>query len=514
MFNSKFNFNNPSNNNIVLYSDAKLALTCSFSTKSELLINSLSQDSDLDVDEKDSSLLDISDDKSLDKNKLAKKAKNYLTKVYDVTYKPLNTLNRKSIYIKYMEFAIGNNITKLNKKTILQRIIELNLKPEVDYRILVKINYGEYGHLTAGPQFLFTFNSDISLEIAVENLVSSTNLRLNALFDRYLFEINSNTELEFSFYAIDRTELLPKLNDKYNNELLNLYSDNTIRSVRSLSKILPNKMDLNLYGILIKDNEVIEQIINNNPKYKVVVGYSLFKKSYNNKIIYIIINTTLNPLTFKGDIFDENFIFLDEFIDLFIHENSFKRTNKLVTTTYEFGEVIDYIQNIALPPIINDYKENKVLDTVDTHFGSFDIETYLDNNGLAKPYAIGFNSYAHKITKTYYINQDLDSNRMFDECFKLMLTEKYRGHVFYVHNLSGFDIVFILNFIAKHINDKNSIYRFEIIPRDSDIISITIRSGKNYFKLVDSYLITTLTYFYRNNRIFSCDQIYFIFCFI
>jgi hypothetical protein len=63
---------------------------------------------------------------------------------------------------------------------------------------------------------------------------------------------------------------------------------------------------------------------------------------------------------------------------------------------------------------------------------------------------------------------------MIQDCIRWLLNnKKYNNHIIYVHNLSGFDGVFLLKNIAKY-RDKAS-----LILKDNQIISITLR--KEYF---------------------------------
>lgn len=90
---------------------------------------------------------------------------------------------------------------------------------------------------------------------------------------------------------------------------------------------------------------------------------------------------------------------------------------------------------------------------------------------------------------TYYISRDnLDSSKivlsMVDELFRT----KYSDITFYCHNLSQYDIVFILKVLYDY-NDlyPENKYNISCILRDDKIIKIS--KGKNSFTIVDSYIM-------------------------
>jgi hypothetical protein len=69
-----------------------------------------------------------------------------------------------------------------------------------------------------------------------------------------------------------------------------------------------------------------------------------------------------------------------------------------------------------------------------------------------------------------------------------LLRSKYRGITFYCHNLSGYDIVFILKVLCDY-NDlyPEDEYDISCILRDDKIIKVTISKNKNSFTILDSY---------------------------
>jgi len=68
----------------------------------------------------------------------------------------------------------------------------------------------------------------------------------------------------------------------------------------------------------------------------------------------------------------------------------------------------------------------------------------------SKAYAIGF--YRDGKVKTFYIDEGLNSDLLIKECLDRMLSEKYNGYTFYVHNLGGYDNYYIIPVILKCIS--------------------------------------------------------------
>lgn len=70
---------------------------------------------------------------------------------------------------------------------------------------------------------------------------------------------------------------------------------------------------------------------------------------------------------------------------------------------------------------------------------------------------------------------------------------EYEDITFYCHNLSGYDVIFIVNVINKY-NENTDIdnqYKLEPLLRDSKIIKLTIKKGKRKVTLTDSLCILT-----------------------
>ena len=156
------------------------------------------------------------------------------------------------------------------------------------------------------------------------------------------------------------------------------------------------------------------------------------------------------------------------------------------------NSVIKTKQNIKLKAIIK--PSSNVLFVHNPNIGVIDIETYLAKDNIQKVHAIGFKTNLDKNPVTYYISkQDLDHNKIILSLINELIRPKYDKITFYCHNLSGYDIVFILKVLFAY-NDSNcntdeDKFKVSCVLRDDRIIKITIGKNKHSFTIHDSYCI-------------------------
>lgn len=119
-------------------------------------------------------------------------------------------------------------------------------------------------------------------------------------------------------------------------------------------------------------------------------------------------------------------------------------TNKKVVYSTQINVNLD---RVKLNKGWKRYQRN--LNTNDPYIGTLDTETYRDSqSNTSKVYALGF--YTKKFeTETFYIEKDLDSDKLILRCIYSLLQNKYNNYTFYVHNMGRFDIVFILKVLIN-----------------------------------------------------------------
>lgn len=80
-----------------------------------------------------------------------------------------------------------------------------------------------------------------------------------------------------------------------------------------------------------------------------------------------------------------------------------------------------------------------------SNFGVFDLESYLDSDGINKVYAIGFMTVNDTNPQLFYLpdySVNLDSNVLIISFIDALLVNKYKNYKFY-NNLGQYDIYFI-----------------------------------------------------------------------
>lgn len=82
----------------------------------------------------------------------------------------------------------------------------------------------------------------------------------------------------------------------------------------------------------------------------------------------------------------------------------------------------------------------------------------------------------------WYITDYASPHVMVDHCLSYLL-DNYNNYNIYIHNLSGFDVVYLLDSISNYKDDA------EVVVRDSKFISITIKKGNRRINFRDSLLI-------------------------
>lgn len=145
-------------------------------------------------------------------------------------------------------------------------------------------------------------------------------------------------------------------------------------------------------------------------------------------------------------------------------------------------------ENVKLKAI--EKPKGKTLFVNDRNIGVIDTETFMDNNGVQKIYALGFKTNLGENPVIYYIDKDgLDSSRIVLDMINELLRSKYNNIPFYCHNLSGYDVVFILKILCEYNCNNSDKYIIRSVLRNDKIIQITISRDKSSFSIRDSFAI-------------------------
>lgn len=133
-------------------------------------------------------------------------------------------------------------------------------------------------------------------------------------------------------------------------------------------------------------------------------------------------------------------------------------------------------------------KSQQQMRQVDTRFATLDLETYRDDANISRVYALGFYGEPDvQRLETFYLGDEVGavnyhgisydkaypnmtrSEKLVLLCFEKLTVSKYAFFTVYVHNLSKFDIPFILKPLVE-----SDLFNLETVVRDSHIISVRI----------------------------------------
>lgn len=307
---------------------------------------------------------------------------------------------------------------------------------------------------------LIMFNVAIYNPTMLDNSVIMMKLRVINLKSKQI-KMDKINELNLNKpHFLDSLDKVNYHNINYSNKMLN-------------GHIIPLTMNLDMYGSLLQTNNDLFtkfNLDNTKPLYKLSDNYQL----------YLYKQSTLNNLlTNQWTLFKDGHKYL-----------SFKDTQNDPFSLNKFTRTIDDI-------IIN--SENMKIKFMKTKLNSkfieplqkslinrlnivtFDIETYVGDNGLFVPYACAW--YNGKMTKTYYLTDFNSSTEMLLMAINELI-ELNSKSVVYVHNLSNFDYIFLSKLLFTHFNVKP-------LFKNNDIISLEITTKENKAKITmyDRFLI-------------------------
>nr|QWO71416.1 DNA polymerase [Termitomyces sp. T60a]QWO71419.1 DNA polymerase [Termitomyces sp. T99] len=135
------------------------------------------------------------------------------------------------------------------------------------------------------------------------------------------------------------------------------------------------------------------------------------------------------------------------------------------------------INNIELGYNFNSFKQSPKERIIDQKIGVIDLETFTcDDKGTQQVYAGGW--IVDNVSKLYYLDEfeKLDSTKLVRKLFLDIIKSDYYNYTFFVHNLSGFDYIFIFDSLTKESSFEEG-YNFKlkpIIKDDNTLISLKI----------------------------------------
>lgn len=400
----------------------------------------------------------------------------------------------------------------------------------VRYSILFRVCYGDDPtYKMLDDQVNLEFGDLLDKKEYLLDIQTVLLVRLRTSMFDYKYTGEDISDIQLLIYKLEYTDkLIRSINTRFSLKKMGVTNNLITTNIKSLdlgyNNILPLSMDLGVYknklelkcnngfitfvlinGIWVDFGSLIN---NKNPNNKHILNnklndnLKLFGDDSGKMIIIVeILNLPNNSLTHNINVYTILGTHTFNAKDKYINNNSFTRSIGNVTNTITFNKdnSTHPIKNTSIIIGLNPVKlrkQNKYLMNLNINspfIGTFDLETYNDN-GISKVYAIGFyTKQYYKKLNTFYIDpNNLDSHELILKCIDAMLTPKYSGYTFYVHNLGRYDIAFLLRpLIRENMNDFK--YKLETISRGPLILSLIISKkvgGKtNTIKIVDSYNI-------------------------
>ena len=172
------------------------------------------------------------------------------------------------------------------------------------------------------------------------------------------------------------------------------------------------------------------------------------------------------------------------FTDNKVSNNYFTRTVNNSIYHYINNEIIK-TENIKSNFIKKTSKDKNIMNKF---IITLDIETRNMNNVL-EPYLICF--YDGNKKHSFFLSDYNSVNDMILDCFKNLLIPKYNNKIIYIHNLSLFDGIFLLNPLSDFIKSYKEL---NIIKKDNNLILLQYNNEDNFkIKFMDSLLLLPLS---------------------
>lgn len=345
----------------------------------------------------------------------------------------------------------------------------------------------------AGNQHGFIYHS----ESCIEGLYNAVLLRLVQCLDQYNLSDANVLYVQISFLLLDKMSFsdlviskdkLVNVSSREKRDSVNLISLPTSVDEEYLGKPLPTVLGAD--GLVKKVHLTVNKVIVN--LMDLIIEKTTFIRKGHKDIItefdhtwnfYYIKSTTdfiLATNTLEGNIVDMLKYSTSGVLILKISDrldgNTLIRSKGSDKMYIENKQVIKTSKSIVFNGM-DKYKFNKVSLMSNPNIGVIDLETYLSQSGSIKVYALGFITNLSDNPTRYYIDHiNYDSSIIVIQWLDELLRSKYSDIIFYCHNFTGYDVVFIIK-VLNHFNDIEPHNKYKLVPvlRDNQIIQLTIK---------------------------------------
>ena len=356
-------------------------------------------------------------------------------------------------------------------------LVKSSFMVNVRYSVFFKIKYNGDRYGILGPQKGIWLNGVQADDTkSVKKLYKILTKGIKEFMNRKEYWVNSVDLIQVLYVTVvDMPELKLKgiSNVNLNKEFVNVKTEKSSFS----SDIIPFSINLSYYGKLLMGNDCVKylEIINQDrsileQEIKVLQDIS---SMYLYNGAYIILNKNVSDTLIIREVYDIETgnckaIFTDKILskDMFTR----KRGNLVITI---FKDKVIRTKTSKDLGIIK-YRHKGFSDSAYSLIGSLDLEAYNDSDGSSKVYAIGYNVLGEN-PEVFYIDNFSNSNELVIKCFDYMLQPKYDKYIFYCHNFSGYDSIFILKILKEaNINKGYEYYNLKPLYRDGDMLKLDI----------------------------------------
>ena len=380
-----------------------------------------------------------------------------------------DNLSKKKLENKIKVFFNYKDI--LNFKLFINRV-QQNIRPKINYMLLIKVRYKQHDYLTLDRQARFFFDDYKSKKVF--NDLNTFIIRKIQLFSiEYSFR-SQNQEIELSFreilYLPNKPHKLSKdykelIDNKMYQEItkqLTIFDDSLEEHVRDTDVTIDNGKVINLKLDLFE--EPVDFIKNLEDRNKILrtedridINKNLDNSTFGQKLLA---NT---PIIIKVDKISENevskYAFSEEGKLLSnvnferLSDGNIKRSWKDNSVILNNDKVIFRSKSFKFDPIkLELYNKNKKITPLpESKIGSFDMEVFIqDSKSII--YALGFYSYLDDKPNMFYINRKLDSKQNVLACLDEMFKPKYKVVTGYSHNAGRYDSRILLKILYDYNN--------------------------------------------------------------
>lgn len=397
-----------------------------------------------------------------------------------------NLTNKLKYNFQYLHFSL-NDFTSNNFKNIIVNKFNFN----TTYSIFIKISsQNNLVFKMCGPQIGLVIKNEHDLNY-YDKLYTAIMTRIESTIDNYNY-IDSIDAIEIMYSVlIPQPELTLK-------NISNLSLNKQLISIKETKRnfnqnLLPLTLDTSYFGRpvslpdrlkyinIIKSNIIInkEREFSINDSDKLFIFQPSTKK---NKLI--IVSKKIDNNNYLRYIYDlETGIEIKVIKDIIVssdnnnyENNIFERTIDSVTLTIKNQKVVKVQILNKLSPIIYNNKQLKI--DRNTNFGTLDLETFIDSDGIAKVYALGFLTNIDTNSNLFYLTDynNFDSHHLILKCIDAMLINKYNNFIFYTHNLGHYDVVFLYNVLLNaNLKKGFDYYILKTTMKENIIIKLDIK---------------------------------------